>query len=299
MDTAEHPLELEALAEQPVLPSRYGRVLLLALGAGLLAEVAIHPVVFDRAKPGIGLTVFILIPIIVLLNGRWVIGTGPSSESIVLLLSAGFLAVMITVRASSVLTTWNLMGIAVLLPLAAFSYRGGLAGSSLTQFAAAGLRAGISAPVQTVYLIRDDAPDDWRERMSRSIWQSRSLLRGLAIAALLLLIFGTLLASADAVFANLVEAVFGWDLDAGLVVGSAAVVLTTAWLIAGALRFAAGRQTPREWDRRVGFLSKTEVVTAVAPLVVLFAVFVPVRPVRIATRVAPLASVTMRVLDGL
>jgi hypothetical protein len=68
-----------------------------------------------------------------------------------------------------------------------------------------------------------------------------AVLRGLLIAAPLLLLFGALLAAADAVFERLILSAIGVDI--GTLVEHAAVIVVLAWAIGGYLRGATGGRT--------------------------------------------------------
>ena len=119
-------------------------------------------------------------------------------------------------------------------------------------------------------------------------WQrAAAVARGLAIAAPLLVVFGALFMSADAVFAGLVLDIVRLDVD--LIVGHAALFAVTAWIATGYLRgFMAGTELPplQVLLRAGGLLTHTpkrptlgitEIATALGALDLLFLAFVIVQ----------------------
>jgi hypothetical protein len=115
-----------------------------------------------------------------------------------------------------------------------------------------------------------------------------AVVRGLAIAAPLLVVFGALFVSADAVFASLVTNVLRFDF--GRIAGHVVLFVIAAWLATGYLRgFLTGTEPQWLGDRRHGAehddepaptrpgLGITEVATALAAIDLLFLVFVIVQ----------------------
>lgn len=113
------------------------------------------------------------------------------------------------------------------------------------------------------------------DRFRRRIGGAGPVLRGLAIALPLALVFIGLFAAADAVFAELVNNLFDWDLDLADVPGRVVVAAVIGWLAAGALAFVA---TPGE--ERIGpaprlrWLGTTEALTILIVIDLTFAAFV-------------------------
>jgi hypothetical protein len=103
------------------------------------------------------------------------------------------------------------------------------------------------------------------------------VLRAVLIAIPLLLLFGSLFASADPVFARLLGNVF--QLDAEKVVSHLFVTGLIAWIAGGFLRTSVLTTGRSVWADRMpdGALGLTEVATALGSLVVLFAAFVAVQ----------------------
>jgi hypothetical protein len=118
----------------------------------------------------------------------------------------------------------------------------------------------------------------WRE-VAPGDWQGRALavVRGTLIATPLLLIFGTLLVAADAIFEDLVLGLF--ELDPRFL-GHFFLTLFVAWVSAGLLTFGLlGRETRNVELRRPDVLSLgiVEVGVVLGLLNVLFLAFVAVQ----------------------
>ncbi len=95
----------------------------------------------------------------------------------------------------------------------------------------AGLHAAFAAPV----LLAGDV--HWREvRRTRRATQALAAVRGLAIAAPLLVIFGALLAAADAIFAHILTDVLRIDIEA--MTSHLLLAGFLAWVVGGVLRGA-------------------------------------------------------------
>jgi hypothetical protein len=120
---------------------------------------------------------------------------------------------------------------------------------------------------------------EWKE-MSRDGWTKHlaPAAKGLAIAFPLLLIFGGLLTSADAVFSEMVIRLFDWDFESLIV--HCLLMAIIAWAVAGFLR---GILTRKEMEtakaERPGFLwlGVTEMVIVLGLLDILFLSFVVVQ----------------------
>ncbi len=104
------------------------------------------------------------------------------------------------------------------------------------------------------------------------------VLRGLLIAAPILVVFITLFASADPIFARTVEDVVGLDLDVDHLTGRLVLAAAIAWFATGALAMAASRP-PAVDDRPAPSasaltLGTTEAVTVLVLVSAVFAGFV-------------------------
>jgi hypothetical protein len=114
--------------------------------------------------------------------------------------------------------------------------------------------------------------------------------RGLFLAVPVLLVFIALFSSADAIFASLTAALFGWQIDLGELPIRAFVAFLVAWVVAGLLGVAAGAadlDRPADAPRMQSLgaaaveplpaaprLGVTEALTVLVAVDVLFAVFV-------------------------
>ena len=106
------------------------------------------------------------------------------------------------------------------------------------------------------------------------------VLRGLLIAAPLVILFVALFSSADAVFARITGDVLGWNLDLGSLPARLALAGLVAWVAAGLLAFVATGEDrpPRAADEagpsRWATLGSGEAVTVLVVLDLLFVAFV-------------------------
>jgi hypothetical protein len=102
------------------------------------------------------------------------------------------------------------------------------------------------------------------------------VLRGLAIAVPVLLVFVALFASADAVFASAIDDLFGFELDLGDAGWRLAVAAFLAWFAAGGLALAASRPGSDAPELRLALprIGATELATVLTAVVALFTVFV-------------------------
>jgi hypothetical protein len=106
------------------------------------------------------------------------------------------------------------------------------------------------------------------------------VLRGLLIAVPLVILFVALFSAADAVFAQITEDLFDWDLDLGSLPARLVVAALVAWLSAGLFAFVAGGadRPPGEGSESVGpgrfRLGSAEAVTVLVVLDLLFIGFV-------------------------
>jgi hypothetical protein len=108
-----------------------------------------------------------------------------------------------------------------------------------------------------------------------AVARSLPVLRGLAIAIPIALVFVALFASADAVFADLVDDLVAFELNADDLIGRVMVATILGWLAAGGLAFAASRGDPvAEPEVSARVAGTTEVVTILLILNLVFAVFV-------------------------
>jgi hypothetical protein len=105
------------------------------------------------------------------------------------------------------------------------------------------------------------------------------VVRGLAIAAPLVLIFVALFSSADAVFARITGDLFDWNLDLGSLIERIIFAGFVAWVAAGLLSFVAKGEEPAphttgDASRRRPSLGSAEALTVLVVLDLLFIGFV-------------------------
>jgi uncharacterized membrane protein YdcZ (DUF606 family) len=257
----------------PVLAAVRRRVLLVALVGGALTAWLAFPTLFGGAPIGLGMTLLLMVPVLAVLGGGFVVSIAPSRAATVLLLGALALLPWLAVRAAPGLVALDLAGAFGLVSVAIYRYRSDTPPLSLTDHLRVVAWAPFSVLIQPLRFLRDDL-----DGVGSSLRQQRqfvAILRGLAIAAIPLVVFGALLASADAVFSNLLEGLFGFD-PGGLLQGVGAT-LFVAWVVIGLLRFALGSRLLVEIPRDSGYLGATEVVTILGSLTLMFTAFVVIQ----------------------
>ena len=260
--------------EPPLVLAPYRRrVLLVALIGGAVAEWMAHPTLFDGKPFGVGMTVLIMVPVLVVLGGALVVSYSPSRSAAILLLGAMATLPWMAVRAAPSLTLLNLAAAVGLVSVAVYRYRRDTPTLGLTDHLRVVVWAPFAVLLQPLRFIRDDLSGVAASVRGRR--QTVAVLRGLAIAAIPLVVFGALLASADAVFSNLLKNVFGFD--PGTVFEIVGAVLFVAWVVIGLLRFALGSRLLVEIPRDTGYLGATEVITVLGSLTVMFAMFVVIQ----------------------
>jgi hypothetical protein len=233
---ADLPAELQATAEPSAEPPPLSEQTKLGLGMLAVALVAgLGGDVLLRATPwGINLLLWLALTSgAVLALCRW-------QKSLSIAVNPWLLGVLcfgataLAWRASPVLRGLDLFGMLVALSMIGLrTHTGRLASAELSGYLKAGLRTVGGAAVGTMFLLFDDIR--WRE-LPRDGWSKRALAigRGLGLAAPLLLLFGTLLMAADAVFEDLVKSLFRFDAARLFLHG--ATIGGIGWLVAGYLR---------------------------------------------------------------
>ena len=251
------------------------------LGLEILAAAALLGVACDvllRAMPW-GLNAFSCTAGLVAV-ATWIVrrrripagGDTPWLAVAALLLGSNFVA-----RDSHALRAFDAVGIAITLSLASLSLRGvALRGCSTWQYLRAGLTTAASAGVGVVPLLGRDVR--WSELPSGgALRHARAVGIGTLLALPLLLVFGGLFASADAVFGNLMAGVL--DVDFAAITSHTFLIGFWTALIAGYLAGALLPETPRRVAADPpGFsLGIVPVGTALGLLDLLFLVFVVVQ----------------------
>jgi hypothetical protein len=251
---------------------RAGRVVVAAAALGLAGQLLF----FD-----VGLGINFPIAVALLLTAAWRARRSPSVHRLDTWLApaavvfAAFAAIRAdaTLVALDVLTAITLTGAAV----ATFGGRSvvprpigtviGLAMSTIGWILGGAVQAIASA-------LRDVSP---RGAVERRASGAMPVIRGVLIAIPVVLVFVALFASADAVFGQMLDDLFGFELDLGDLGWRVVLALVLAWLAAGALALAAS--TPRSEAREEAnesrwHLGVTEIVTVMVAVDILFAIFV-------------------------
>lgn len=200
-------------------------------------------------------------------GGRWLIGP------------AVFFAAGLAWRDSFTLQACNFLAVLIALALVAYrARRGRVRVAGIIDYVAALIVAGVNACFGVLSLVFGDI--QWqaftagRERSRQVV----AVSTGLLIALPLLVIFGGLLASADAVFQSLVEKLFDWDIDQ--ILSHAFTIGMWSWLVAGFLRLTllAKDTAPSTTNSTSAItLGAVEIGTALGALNVLFFAFVLVQ----------------------
>jgi hypothetical protein len=199
-------------------------------------------------------------------GGRWLIAPA-------VLFAAG-----LAWRDSFTLQACNFLAVLIALALVAYrARRGQVRVAGIIDYVAALIAAGVNACFSAFLLVFDDI--QWKT-VTTGRERSRQVVAvgtGLLIALPLLVIFGGLLASADAVFQSLVEKLFDWDIDQ--IVSHAFTIGVWSWLVAGFLRqtFLSKEATPAPAWATPAALGAVEIGTALGALNVLFFAFVLVQ----------------------
>jgi hypothetical protein len=199
-----------------------------ALALGGLGDILL------RATPwGINFLVWVtaLVGLAVLLAKWGHVGTG--GEGKWLLFVAIVFAAGVVLRDSPVVVFLDLLGVLISLSLAVWRGRSGsLLRAGIMDYVLGGVYTGALTSAGPLPVSVADI--EWRVAV-RGRWKGQALAvsRGFLLAAPLLLLFGTLLVAADAVFERLVIEVFGFDLAE--VLSHLFLIIFFAWITAGVL----------------------------------------------------------------
>lgn len=258
-----------------------GRLLAAGLGLGVLADVLVF------GKPlGIGLLLFGLLAVAVLWRVNHGEGVTAVRPNLWLLLPLLFFAGMVVVRANATLTTLNTLAVLVLLAYLVFFWgRGRVQNLGLVDMALLPLRVSGHALTLTPPVVGQSVDTEvmWRHGR-RSFFP---VLRGLLLAAPVLLVFTVLLAMADSIFAHTVETAFSLDIVARLFnwAGHGVLIVLAAWLLTGGLAYGVIRRYGRDDQSRfeatlqqiprhfsLGYIETITLLTAVNLLFLVFVV---------------------------
>ena len=204
------------------------RVLGIALVLGGLGDLLL------RATPwGINFLIWVTVIVgLATLLARWGrVGTGGEGKWLVLV--ALVFAAGLVLRDSPVVVFLDLLGVLVSLSLAVWLGRSGsLRHAGILDYVLGGVYTGALTSAGPIPVSVADI--EWREAV-RGRWKGQALAvsRGVLLAAPLLLLFGTLLVAADAIFERLVIEVFGFDLAE--VFSHLSLITFFAWITSGLL----------------------------------------------------------------
>ena len=217
-------------------------IVLLGLALGVLGNL-----LFYQKALGISFPLFIFITVLVTLAATRPAQTPVRWRNLWPLIPVLFFAGMVAVRDDSSIIGLNIMAVLALggLTLHYLPLTKPLDEAPLVEHISAVLEAGVFA----VFGALPEIGDSWGWLRERN-WQGRTavaVVRGLALAVPIILVFTVLLASADVVFADVVED--AWNLLAlnpdSRLIDQGILTLSIGWLAAGALAYGLARRHPR------------------------------------------------------
>ncbi len=263
----------EDLAQIKTKTQQALRVLIVALGLGAIGQA-----LFDRSAIGLNWGIWIGSICLALIGiARWN-RFAPRGEGRWFLIVAFALALCTAWRDSQTLGAINTLLGLVTLALAASSTReGSLRVASLTSYFATVIAGGVGTLFGGFVLLFSDIA--WKHLPRRNLPpETFAVVRGALIAAPILIVFGALFSSADAVFGRFVNNLFhfNWNLDALMerFIGT----LALAWVAAGFLHLSLRSRGLTETVLKPGgTLGATEMVIVMGALNALFAAFVIVQ----------------------
>jgi hypothetical protein len=197
-------------------------------------------------------------------GGRWLIGP------------ALIFAAMFALRDSILLNSANLLAILICLALMAYRARQGrIRVATLTEYMKGTSLAGVFAAVGALQLIFDDIK--WRQiKIGRQSRHAAAVGTGTLIAVPVLLVFGALLTSADAVFQKMINEVFNWDMYE--IFTHVFWIGFWAWAVAGFLRMTfLWKERAAQPSSHQGVLGVVEIGIVLGSVIVLFLSFVIVQ----------------------
>jgi len=233
--------ETENLTRLPHVQSPR-RILIAAVALGILADV----LVFGQPL-GVGLLLFVLLGIGSLWRVAQLEGRTAVRCNLWLIVPLLFFAGMIFLRANAFLTALNGLAVLFLLAYLVFFWQNGrVTGFNLVDMTILPLRVAGNSTRQIVPVVTESVDLAAAQRHGRR--NLLPVLRGLLLATPLLIIFTILLISADTLFAETLESIFGWDifhhLSDGIWHGLQIVVV--AGLVMGGLVIALDQRHGRD-----------------------------------------------------
>jgi hypothetical protein len=249
---------------------------LVALAAGLLAQYLFIDAAFGINVP---------IATAALLAAGWLVRDegmpAPRLADTWLAPAALTLAAFVALRGDGTLVTLDVLG-AIVISGAALASFGGLRVlerpvAAIAELAGRLALSAITAGARPLAAVASALPTT---KGSARGGQVAPVLRGLLIAAPLVVLFVFLFSSADAVFARITEDLLDWSVDLDPVPGRLALMAVVAWVAAGLLAFVAKAEDrpPRPASSTTGLgrlhLGRAEAVTVLVVLDLLFIGFV-------------------------
>lgn len=221
------------------------RYALRLLGAGLAVGAAFD-VLFNGKLPGISVAIFIAVLLAALaLVLRWE-QSRITSANVWLLVALVPFAAFAAVRANGLLTFLNISAGLMLLALAAiYLTRRSVLDVGLIALAIAPLQAPLLALVRGGEVSLQAARNDLSRLPRPERRRLMPLLRGALLAAPVVVVFATLLASADMVFADLIERILRLEFLERLAdwAGHGLVIAAVGFFAAGGLAYTVWRKT--------------------------------------------------------
>lgn len=258
-------------ANEPLPTPVARRLLLIAVAGGVAAEFLLDRTLRAGDQPGLAFGLAALAAALVAATGVLPAGRPPSSSARLGSAVLAFFGVMVSLRASPVLATVNVLICLGALLLIAHTY----SGPSLTRLPLDGyLQAafgGMGSAIGGAGLV---LANDLRPSMGR-FGRLVPLIRGLILAIVPLLVFTVLFAAADAVFADYLDRLL--RLDVGSIVSRIVWAVLIAWAALGLMRRSI--KGPKKLSPMVSApqVGVTDAATALVLLDLLFVVFVVVQ----------------------
>ena len=271
---------------EPVATQPAPRLPMIRAPRRIVLYAGLSAVIFDwffvGNQLGISLPLFTGLLTIGFFYIQWREEDGARLGNIGLLLPAIFFAAMAAWRSNGLLTALNVAATLALFTYLTYTYAGNrLARTGFLGYGLIPLRAWTEAFVQGAQLLSDAIQQVRANSQRRHLW---ALLRGLMLAGPLLLIFGALLAAADALFANILANTFSFFELARLPEYFLRLLLIglISWVLSGLVAFAltVGRdEAPVQLLSRfsLAFLGHVEAMTILLLVDILFASFVAVQ----------------------
>lgn len=256
---------------EPMATPAARRLLIMALSAGVVAELLLDRTLRSGEQPGLAFALAAVAAGLMVALGYLPAGRPPSGSARLGSVVLAFFGVMVSLRASTVLAVLNVLVCVGAVLLIAHAY----SGPSLKRLSLSGyLHAAFGGVGSAVGGAGSFLTSDLRPSLGR-FGRLVPFLRGAALAIIPLVVFTVLFASADAVFADYVGILE--TLDFGSVIARVVWAVVIAWASLGLMRRAIkgpGVIPPVQGAPRVGV---TDAATALVLLNALFVVFVVVQ----------------------